>query len=214
MILLTSTSDKIQVITSAAGSIDLHASYVDNSASTVTPDRLNISGVITATTTNLVASPGASTYRSVKFISVYNNSLTVTNTITIDHTDGTNVATLWKGNLGPGEGVKYDNGFQKYSSAGAISSSVTAYPVDTQDFATAGTFTWTKPTNFSPSVIKVVMWGAGGGGGGGGVAANATIHVGGAGGGGGAAAKGQGEGGERGGATREEEAVHGGIRRD
>lgn len=58
-------------------------------------------------------------------------------------------------------------------------------PLDTQIFTTPGTFTWSKPTNFTARWVKVVCIGAGGGGGGGG--SSATVpRIGGCGGGGGA----------------------------
>lgn len=62
MINLASTSDKLQVVTDVAGSdIRVHASWVDLNGTTVTPGRTNTPGITTATTTDVVASPAAST---------------------------------------------------------------------------------------------------------------------------------------------------------
>ena len=71
MILLTSTSDRLRVITGSAGDIRVQASYVDLSGTTVTPGRQNTS-ISTATTTDIVGGPGASTQRNVKFCSIFN----------------------------------------------------------------------------------------------------------------------------------------------
>ena len=103
MLLLTSTSDLVQVITGAAGAIAVHASYVDNNAGTITPTRTNTPSIATATTTTVVASPAASTQRNVKLINIFNASATISNLVTLQHTDGTNVIILWRGTLKPSE---------------------------------------------------------------------------------------------------------------
>jgi len=108
MLLLTSTSDKIQLITGAAGaSIDVHTSFVDNAAGVITPDRTNVVGIATATTTDIVGSPAASTQRNVKGIYITNTSGNSTQ-ITVVHTDGTNVADLFSVLLLQGETVELD----------------------------------------------------------------------------------------------------------
>jgi len=99
MILLTSTSDKIQVITGSATTVQVHSSWVDNAAGTITPGRTNTPTISGAATTDVVASPAASTQRNVKFLSVRNDHASLSNLITIQHTDGTNIEKLWSGTL-------------------------------------------------------------------------------------------------------------------
>ena len=107
MLLLNSTSDVLRIVTSAATStIEVHTSYVDISGTTITPDRKN-TRITTATTTTIVASPPASTTRNVKAIYVTNNSLGTNCTISIEHTDGTNVVELMQFVLLPGENLGY-----------------------------------------------------------------------------------------------------------
>lgn len=109
MILLANTSSKIQVITgSAVTSTVMHASWVDNASGTITPGATN-STTNSAVTTDAVGAPGASTYRNVKFITVRNTNATTSNTITIQHTDGTTVVILWSGTLGAGMQVSIDD---------------------------------------------------------------------------------------------------------
>jgi hypothetical protein len=110
MLLLTSTSDKIRVVTGAAVTVDVHASWVDYNGSDVTPGRLN-SAITTATTTDVVPSPGASVSRNVKTLSVRNKHATSSVTVTIQHTDGTTVSELDKRLLGPGASVLYNEGY-------------------------------------------------------------------------------------------------------
>lgn len=109
MILLTSTSDKIQVITSSTANIDVHASYVDRNGTTITPDRKNTL-ISTATTTDVVASPAASTQRTVKSLFIRNRHASTSNDITVQHTDGTNVVEFIKITLPAGYIIHYDEG--------------------------------------------------------------------------------------------------------
>src|ERR1700690_4154779 len=95
MILLTSTSDIIQVITGRALNLDVHASYVDVSGVTVTRSRLN-TAISTATTTTVVASPASSSERNLKTLIVSNRDTASSNVVTVQHTDGSIVIRLIK----------------------------------------------------------------------------------------------------------------------
>lgn len=125
MILLTSTSDKLQLVTINGGAdIDVHTSFVDNNAGTITPDRLNVSGIITATSSDIVPSPASGVQRNVKNVTVNNVSGSVAELVTIRHTDGTNIADLFSVTLLPneklvctekGEWLHYDTQGAEYS---------------------------------------------------------------------------------------------------
>jgi hypothetical protein len=106
MLLLASTSDKIRLITSATANIDVHASYVDGIAS-ITPGRLNTT-ISTATTTDIVGSPGSGVFRTVKAIVCRNRHASTNNTLTLVHTDGTNAMELIKVTLAAGETLYYE----------------------------------------------------------------------------------------------------------
>lgn len=110
MLLLTSTSDLVQIITGSTGTVEVHASWMDNLSGTITPGRTNTPVISTATTTTVVAAPAASTQRNVKKLSIRNDHASTSNLIEVQHTDGTNVATLWKGTLLAGEMVKLNAG--------------------------------------------------------------------------------------------------------
>lgn len=185
MLNLTSTSDKLYVVTSAAGDVEVHASWVDLNGSTVTPGRSNSASITTATNTDVVASPGASTTRNVKTLTVFNHHASITNTVEVYHTDGTNPCELVKALLGPNEGLHFVDGvgWVRVNSAGAPVTSVGVSEADVQTFTSGGT--WTKPTSFIPKTVVVLLWGAGGGGGAGASLATAVVAKGGGGGGGG-----------------------------
>lgn len=119
MILLTSTSDLLRITTSSTANIDVHASYVDLSGTTVTPIRTN-TAISTATTTTVVGSPASSTQRTVKTLFVRNRHATTTNDVTILHTDGTTSVEFIKVSLNAGYTLRYDegNGFEVLDSFG------------------------------------------------------------------------------------------------
>jgi len=121
MLLLTSTSDILRITTGTATStIEVHASYVDNNAGTITPGRTN-TRITTAATTTIVASPGASTQRNVKGLYVTNNSTGTTCNVGIEHYDGTNSVELMQFNLLPGENMTFneDGGWRHRDANGA-----------------------------------------------------------------------------------------------
>lgn len=104
MLNLSSTSDLIRLVTSAAGDIEVHCSWVDLNGTTVTPGRQNTS-ISSAATTTIVPSPGASTTRNVKGVYATNNSASVSNTLAVEHTDGTTPVELMSFVLLPGENL-------------------------------------------------------------------------------------------------------------
>jgi hypothetical protein len=120
-LILASTSDKIRVTTSSTATTDVHASWVDVNGTTITPGRTN-TAISTATTTDLVASPGASTYRTVKTLSIRNRHASTSQDVTVIHTDGTNAMELVKATLTAGDALHYDehNGFTVRDSLGRI----------------------------------------------------------------------------------------------
>src|SRR5215207_3821521 len=110
MILLASTTDKIQVITGTAiTAVVVHASYIDNASGTITPGRENTS-ITTAATTDVVDPPAASTYRNVKTINIRNTSASSSTLVTVRHTDGTTAVDLFQTTLGPAETMTYVEG--------------------------------------------------------------------------------------------------------
>lgn len=97
-------TDILRIITSAAGRIEVNASYGDyTSPSSLALDRPANAVITTATTTTIVGSPAAGVRRNVKDVSITNNSTSVANLISVEHFDGTNAAELISFILLPGE---------------------------------------------------------------------------------------------------------------
>lgn len=182
MILLVSTSDKIQVITTGAAITHVHASFTDYNGTAVTPSRTNTI-INSAATTDVVAAPGASVQRNIKVLTIRNTDASASNTVTVQHTDGTNVIQLMKYTLLTGEELQYHDalGFMVIDINGGrkVAASTGRYLLTT--VLTSGTSFTTSPAT---NVIFVRLVGGGGGGGGCTSVASAAAAAGGGGGGG------------------------------
>jgi hypothetical protein len=108
MLLLTSTSDIVRVVTGSAANVLVHASWVDNLSTVITPSRTNTAAITTATTTTVVASPAASTQRNIKHINIENSHATASTQVTVQHFDGTNSIDLIGVTLLAGETLTFD----------------------------------------------------------------------------------------------------------
>lgn len=108
MLILSSTSDIIRVVTSAAAQIECHASWVDLNGTTVTPGRTNTPHITTATTTTIVASPAASTVRNVKHLNITNDHASASCNVTVEHFDGTTAIEMIAFILLPGENMIFN----------------------------------------------------------------------------------------------------------
>lgn len=110
MLLMTGTSDLVQIVTAQAADIEVHASWLDvtGTPQVVTPGRTNTASITTATTTTVVGSPAASTQRNVKRINITNNHASVACAVEVIHTDGTNPVEIIGVNLLPGENLILD----------------------------------------------------------------------------------------------------------
>lgn len=106
MLILASTADVLQVFTGNAGSIDVHASWMDNVAGAVGPGRTNTTTISAATTTAVVSSPAASVQRNVKTLHVRNRGGSNMD-LGVLHTDGTTAVELWRGPLPAGATLQY-----------------------------------------------------------------------------------------------------------
>jgi hypothetical protein len=103
------TTDKIQMVTGSAGSVDYHVSYIDNNAGTITGNN-SYGNVTTAATTDISPAPAASVLRNAKTINIRNKHASNSNLITINFVDGTLTIELFKVTLAAGESLTYTEG--------------------------------------------------------------------------------------------------------
>lgn len=109
MLIMTATTDKIQVITDVTNTVDVHASWMDYNGTTVTPGRTN-TAITTATTTDIVAAPASSTQRNVKTIHIRNKHATSAVTITVQFNQNATLFELHKLVLNAGDALEYIEG--------------------------------------------------------------------------------------------------------
>jgi hypothetical protein len=119
MILLTGASDVLRIVTSGTANIDVVAGFADHASGVVTPGR-SLTTIGSAATTTIVAAPGASTQRTVRFLTIRNRHASTANTITLQLFDGTTAFEIHKITLAAGEALIYDEGtgFSYISSLG------------------------------------------------------------------------------------------------
>lgn len=109
--LLVNSAGLIQVVTSAAAQIEVHASVVDIATATgvvtVQPP-INTPHITTATTTTVVAAPASGSVRNLKHLNITNDHATNSCTVTVEHSDGTTVIELMAFTLLPGENMIFN----------------------------------------------------------------------------------------------------------
>jgi hypothetical protein len=105
MLILSSTSDKLQIALGAGGNVTVHASYLDNVAGSVNPQRKNTL-ITTTTLTDIVTSPANSIQRNVKTLHIHNNGAAA-NAVSVILTDGTTAVTLASQTLAPNATLQY-----------------------------------------------------------------------------------------------------------
>jgi len=127
MIILTNTTDKIQV--KLNGSITTNqlrcfSSFRDTTTSTITPLR-NVLNTNNTTAVDLVPSPGSSTQRIIDYISVFNSD-TVNQTVTILFNDNGTLYELFVASLSTGEKIEFQEGqgFKVLTNAGSVKTSL------------------------------------------------------------------------------------------
>jgi len=108
------TADILQLVTSATGNIDVHATHIDATvASPPVPDqpsRTN-TNISTATTTTIVAGPASGRVRNVKTLHIRNKSTSASNDVTVIHNiNGGTAVELHKVTLRPGDTLEYIEG--------------------------------------------------------------------------------------------------------
>jgi hypothetical protein len=105
MLILASATDLIQLQVGSPGTIDVHASWMDNVSGAVGPGRSNSAGLSSGIAT-IVPSPAAGAMRNVKTLHIFNRG-TANNTVTLIHTDGTTAVQLHSLTLPPGTSLQY-----------------------------------------------------------------------------------------------------------
>jgi len=109
VIILSATTDKLQAVTSSAATVDVHVSWADLSSGSVTPGRTN-TAISSATTTDILAAPGASTQRNAKNINIRNRDASTSCDVTVRFNQNGTTFDLHKATLTAGSTLEYVEG--------------------------------------------------------------------------------------------------------
>lgn len=113
MLLLPTTSDSLELVTSAAVAVDYVAAWADHTSSGVAASA-GTGQISTATTTTIVAAPGASTQRQIRGLTL-RNAGTSDVTVTVQAKPTGTARTIIKAAIQPGETLAYSDGRGWYS---------------------------------------------------------------------------------------------------
>ena len=159
MILLTLTTDKLKVVTDAAVTVDVHASFIDYASGTVTPGKQN-TAISTATTTDIVAVQGASTQRNVKTLNIRNKATSGSVGVTVQYDANGTVYDLHGATLRPGETLEYIEGVGWFTVGLASPASPNVATADQSVGASATAYIAGSALKFvaNPTVGTVLRW--------------------------------------------------------
>jgi hypothetical protein len=127
-IFLVDTDDTVRVVTaSGVSTIHMYAAWADITTTALTPGASDAQ-VTTATTTVLVAAPGASTQRQIKGLSIRNSHASSSNLITVQFYDGATATELIAYTLLAGETLQWgeDENFRVIDASGQVKGAVAA----------------------------------------------------------------------------------------
>ncbi len=112
MLIQSLTTDKISLITTTVANTDVIATYVDRDQTTgvVGLAGRQLTAISTATTTDIVGAPAASTTRNIKTLNVRNKHASTNNTITVQYNANAVLYELHKVTLLAGEVLQYIEG--------------------------------------------------------------------------------------------------------
>jgi hypothetical protein len=143
VIILTNTgTDKLQLTTGSAATLDVNASWIDlasNGSGDPTPGRTN-TAITTATTTDIVATPASSTVRNVKELNVRNKHASQATDVTVVYNQNGTSFELHKANLAAGEAIEYIEGIGWFEIAASLGLASANYSTTAQT-PTAATLT-------------------------------------------------------------------------
>ena len=148
-IILSQTDEILELVTTTGADVDVTCFWTVNSATAFTPGSTR-TAVTTATTTTIVAAPGASEQRAVKLCTFSNRDTTTSQVITIQFDEAGTNSVMWGTTLAPGESAQFSEtrAFVRLDSAGRDVSR------------------WEEPTGYTGRVYDVIKVGTGAEGGG------------------------------------------------
>jgi hypothetical protein len=142
MIFLSNTTDKLQLVTGTAADVDVVACYIDATSATGATSGISrqVTAITTATTTDIVAAPGASTTRNVTQITIRNKDSSDTTDVTVVYDANGTDYELHKVTLSPAEMLMYIEGIGFFENTDTALLNEVKYVTADSVHATAATF--------------------------------------------------------------------------
>lgn len=137
-LILPTTSDVVRVVTSAAVSVDVCADWMDYATSTVTPG-MTLTNISTATTTTIIAAPGASTQRNVKAVTLRNKDASLSTDVTVQRYNGTTAYEAIKITLAAGDLLEFAEGVGWFKVPNPVNAPPANYTTADQTISAAST---------------------------------------------------------------------------
>lgn len=155
VVTLDATTETLEVTTSSTASLDYSVSYMDNASGTLTPGSSH-GNIASATTTAILAAPGASTQRAVTAITLCNISTTTSQSVILKHDTSATERVVGKGTLAPGECAVWDNSAvpRMLSSSGVQKLGVTTVNIGGRPYDWTKTATATDAAGYSYAFFK------------------------------------------------------------
>lgn len=154
--LLNSATDLLSVTQSAAGTLDIYATWVDlasNGSGDPTPSR-TVTAMTTATTTTIVATPAASTVRNVREIYIRNKHATLATDVTVNFNVNGTLYELYKTTLAAGEGLAYSEEYSWFELTSTVAPALPNYSTTAQT-PTAATLTQLAGSSITVPATKL-----------------------------------------------------------
>lgn len=108
VVTLDATTETLELQTGSTATTDYTVSYVDNASGTITPGSSH-GQTTTATTTTILAAPGASTQRAVAAVTACNISTSASQTLVVKHDTSGTERVLGRASVAPSECMRCDN---------------------------------------------------------------------------------------------------------
>jgi len=115
MLLLVLSTDKLQLVTDSAATVDVHASFADQSNADPPVTQGSSSGkqntaISSATTTDIVASPTGGDLRNIKYLAIRNKDSSLSVTVTVRYNQNATTFDIRKVVLAAGDELHFDDG--------------------------------------------------------------------------------------------------------
>lgn len=135
MIILSTSTEVLQIVTASARSTDYTVSWADHTSTTFLPDS-SLGNISAATTTTVCAAPDDGVQRQIKLVSIRNRDGAASNVITVAKYDGASTIYLTPSvTLLAGETLNYidSHGWYKLDANGSAAAAITPAPLTRVD---------------------------------------------------------------------------------